>query len=234
MLKHVLELWKDFRKYLVTGLMVWVPLIITVWVSWMVVDKVSIGLENLFGKIFVRFHLRYSTGLGLMCAIAIFLATGFIARYWIGRKVISIGEGILEKIPFISRIYSAVRQISEVFMARNGTIFQSVCLIEYPRPGMTTVAFITCTDQGLVQETAEKELISVFVPTTPNPTSGFLLYLTRDQITPLDMKIEEAMKLIVSAGAYLPSQHAIGPDELDEKEKCAEIKKSDKAGKESK
>ena len=97
-------------------------------------------------------------------------------------------------------------QIRDVFVRRDGAVFQRVCLVEYPRKGVFAVAFVTSDEQGIVQETMDKKLISIFLPTTPNPTSGFLLYVSEDEITLLDVTVEDAMKLIISGGAYLPER----------------------------
>ena len=147
--------------------------------------------------------------MGFLITIALFLTTGFFTRYLVGRRIINAGERILDRIPIVSRIYRAIQQIRDVFVRREGTVFQSVCLIEYPRKGIFAVAFVTSTDQGVVHEALEKDMVSVFVPTTPNPTSGFLLYLDPAEVIPLDIGIEEAMKLIISGGAYLPGSKSV-------------------------
>ena len=216
---------RPLRRYLITGLLVWVPLIITIWVSWLVVSKVGFGLERIFSNLFKAARefcervpalrsivpaLKYHRGMGFFMAIALFLATGILTRNLIGRKIIAAGERILDRIPFISRVYRAVQQIRDVFVCRDGTVFQYVCLVEYPRPGMMAIAFVTSAEQGVVQETAEKKLVAVFIPTTPNPTSGYLVYLPPEDITLLDITVEEAMKLIVSGGAYLPGTSTEG------------------------
>ena len=214
----LLLFYRQLWRYLVTGLMVWVPLIVTLWVVWSVVSGLGFGIERLiedlvetlnrFGDRVEPFrfltYLDYHPGLGFLVTLAVFLTTGLITRYLVARRAIRFGEGILERIPLISSIYRAVEQIRDVFVRREGTVFQKVCLIEYPRPGILVVGFVTSDEHGIVQETLSKELVAVFVPTTPNPTSGFLLYLAPDAITELDISVEDAMKLIVSAGAYIP------------------------------
>ena len=214
----VARYWRSLWGYAVTGLLVWIPLIITMWVTWLIVERLGFGIERAIRNLLARLNvvgakapfldfltkIRYAPGFGLLSALALFLATGLLMRYWAGRKLVSLGERLLNGIPLISRIYRAVQQIRDVFVNREGTVFQSVCLIEYPRPGVFVMAFITSTEQGLVQEAAQKELYALFVPTTPNPTSGFLLYVPPAEITELDISVEDAMKLIVSGGAFLP------------------------------
>jgi uncharacterized membrane protein len=213
--------WSQLWRYLVTGLLVWIPAIITLWVSWLVVSRLIFGTEHLIERLVVMMHgfsvrlpalgflayIHYYRGLGILVALALFLTTGFLTRYIVGRRIISYGEQIVRFVPLFNRVYQAVQQIRDVFVTREGAVFQDVCMIDYPREGMKAIAFVTARDQGLVQQTAGKELIAVFVPTTPNPTSGYLVYLPPSDITILDFTVEEAMKLIVSGGAYLPTKH---------------------------
>ena len=212
------------RRYLVTGLLVWVPLIVTLWLSWWVIRTVGFGIEDLIRDLVLRANaigevygqrfptlrvltgFQYRFGLGFLLAILLFLTTGFLTRYIVGRRVITLLERIVAVIPGINRVYVAVQQIRDVFVTRDGTVFQEVVLFEYPRPGIHAVGFVTSREEGIIQNAAEKRLVAVFLPTTPNPTSGYLLYLPPDDLTPLDITLEDAMKLIISGGAYLPSQ----------------------------
>lgn len=215
--------FRQMQRYVTTGVMVWVPLFITIWVSWLFISKITEMIkfsmdhvESYVNQLGTRFptldfleHFRFdspvaSLGTGFLLAVLLFLCTGFLTRYLVGRKIIALAEWLVGKIPLISRVYLAVQQIRDVFVNREGAVFQQVVLIEYPRKGVLGVAFVTSSDQGVIQHTAGAEYLSVFVPTTPNPTSGFLLYLNPDEVTPLDMSVEDAMKLIVSGGAYIP------------------------------
>lgn len=215
--------FKQVQRYVTTGVMVWVPLFITIWVAWIFVSKIALAIRVSMGHVenYVRNvgervpsldflqHFRFdsdfaSMGTGLLLAVLLFLCTGFLTRYLVGRKIIATGEMLVGKIPLISRVYLAVQQIRDVFVNREGAVFQQVVLLEYPRKGITAVGFVTSDEQGIVQQTSGRVLSAVFVPTTPNPTSGFLLYLPADDLTPMDMSVEDAMKLIVSGGAYIP------------------------------
>ncbi len=219
-MKHTLhQLW----RYLVAGLLIWIPLIITFWVSWFFINKFVLGIERQIYYL-VQFlqdvgvenpqfalltRLRYVYGLGVCFVIALFVTTGVFASNVIGKRIIAMGENVFKhRIPLVSRVYTAVVQIRDVFTGRKGGVFQAVCLVEYPREGMLAVAFITSQEQGLVQQMAGKELIAVFVPTTPNPTSGYLIYLPPSEVMMLGIGVEEAMKLIISAGAYIPPAEA--------------------------
>lgn len=226
--------FKQLQRYIMTGVMVWVPLFITMWISWWFISKIG-GLiklamdhvEEYVKRAGARVpaldfleHFRFdspvaSLGTGFLLCVLLFLCTGFLTRYIVGRKIIATGEMVVGKIPFISRVYLAVQQIRDVFVNREGAVFQQVVLIEYPRKGIVAVGFVTSADQGIVQETIGRKLHAVFVPTTPNPTSGFLLYLSPDELYPLNMSVEDAMKLIVSGGAYIPGKHSI--PELEKK-----------------
>ena len=215
------EYFRAIRFYLVTGLMVWVPLIVTVWLTYWLFKNVGLGIENIIQNVYAWLNdvgervpalsfltqFEYRKGFGFLISVALFLTTGILARNLVGQRVIRSTERILNRVPGINRIYRAVRQIRDVFVNREGAVFQQVCVIEYPRKGIHAVAFVTSQDKGIVQETTGKHLHAVFLPTTPNPTSGFLLYLPEEEITYMDIGVEEAMKLIVSAGAYIPGKH---------------------------
>lgn len=204
--------------YFITGLLAWIPLIVTVWVVRLLINNPVLGIERLardmigyvrslgerFSWLSFLSEFKYQPGIGIVMVVMIFLLTGILTQYLLGRRLIGSGEKILARIPLISRIYRAVKQIRDVFFDRGGAVFQRVCLVEYPRPGLVAVAFVTSSEQGLVQEAMGKELIAVFVPTTPNPTSGYLVYLPPEEVTFLDITVEEAMKLVVSGGAYIP------------------------------
>lgn len=224
------QYFKAFRFYLITGLMVWTPLLVTVWLSWWLFKNVGLGIEsiieegyaflNRLGERFPNFHflrtLEYKKGFGFLTAVALFLTTGFLARNLIGQRFIRATEQLVGRVPGVNKIYRAVRQIRDVFVGRGGAVFQQVCMVEYPRPGIFAVGFITSTDEGIVQQTMNRELIAVFVPTTPNPTSGFLLYLHPSEVIKMDVSVEEAMKLIMSGGAYIPGNHD-DDDDSDER-----------------
>ncbi len=216
---------RNLRQYMTTGLLVWIPFFVTLWVAWWVFTKVGGGINTFFkGLVYYinavaarvpaiheKLAFEYDPWVGFLMATLLFLTTGFLTRYLVARKIIGYGERILGKIPLISRLYLAVQQIRDVFMTREGAVFQAVVLVEYPRPGLLVVGFITAREHGVVQKACGRDLTAVFVPTTPNPTSGFLLYVPSNELTPLNISIEDAMKLIVSGGAYLPQHHSTIP-----------------------
>lgn len=211
--------------------MVWTPLLVTIWLTWWLFTNVGLGIENVIENIFGRLNglgerieklkflasLKYTKGSGFLITVALFLTTGFIARNIIGLRLIRSIERMLNRVPGINRIYKAVGQIRDVVVGRQGAVFQQVCIVEYPRKGVHVVAFVTSKEKGIVQESLDKNLVAVFVPTTPNPTSGFLLYLTPDEVHEIDLPVEEAMKLIISGGAYIPGKKMdeLLPDDVE-------------------
>lgn len=213
--------FKAIRFYLITGLLVWIPLIVTVWLTWWLFKNVGLGIESVIEAGYARVNdlgarvkrleflttLKYRPGFGFLTSIALFLTTGFLARNLVGQRLIKSTERLVSRVPGISRIYKAVRQIRDVVVGRGGAVFQKVCVVQYPRRGVYVVAFVTSEEEGVVQLATGKKLSAVFVPTTPNPTSGFLLYIPPEEIVILDIPVEEAMKMIVSGGAYIPGQH---------------------------
>ncbi|MDP7638925.1 MAG: DUF502 domain-containing protein [Candidatus Hydrogenedentes bacterium] len=237
--RFLIQYFKQLRFYLMTGLLVWMPLIVTVWLTIWLFKKVGGGvasiIESLYGQVNAigekYERLQYLTTIeyvpgtgfktGFLIAAGLFLTTGFFTRYLVGRKTILYGEQILNRIPFIKNVYKAVQQIRDVFINRGGAVFQEVCLVEYPRKGIYAVAFVTSREQGLVQRTTGIPQISIFLPTTPNPTSGFLLYVDPNEIKTLDISVEDAMKLIISGGAFMPSAEL--PGLLDAEEEVAKL-----------
>ncbi len=215
------QYFKAVRFYMATGLMVCIPLIVTVWLTWWLFKNVGMGIENLIQDGYLWLNklggrvdrlgflsqFEYRKGFGFLLSVALFLATGILARNLVGQRIIRMFERQIGRVPVLNRVYKAVRQIRDVFVNRDGAVFQEVCMVEYPRKGVYAMGFITSHEQGLVQKALGKELIAVFVPTTPNPTSGFLLYMPKDEIKSLEVSVEEAMKLIISAGAYIPGDH---------------------------
>jgi uncharacterized membrane protein len=145
-------------------------------------------------------------GLGLIVVVLIVLFVGLITRNFVGRKMVHLGERIVDRIPLARVLYVGVKQLVEALILQKTKAFQKAALIEYPRKGIYAIAFITGESRGEVQHLTEKKMINVFVPTTPNPTSGFYILIPEDEITLLDMTVEEAFKLIVSGGIVSPAE----------------------------
>ncbi|GMQ90129.1 MAG: DUF502 domain-containing protein [Gammaproteobacteria bacterium] len=197
-----------FRRYLIAGLLVWVPVGITWFVIKFMIDLMDQTLlllppdfrpENLLG-----FRVP---GVGVLLTIVILLVTGVVAANLIGRKLVQLGERLLARIPLVRSIYSGVKQVMETMFSDSGKSFRSVVLIEYPRKEIWTLAFLT-GDRGTseVENKTGKPLSHVFVPTTPNPTSGFFLMVPTDDVVVLDLSVDEGLKMIISAGVVVPPE----------------------------
>ncbi|OBS09021.1 DUF502 domain-containing protein [Acidihalobacter prosperus] len=193
------------RRYLIAGLLIWVPLVITVTVIDVLMGFMDRTLLLLPPQWRPEALLGYPIpGLGLVLTVAIVLLTGLLAANLFGRKVVAVWEALLARIPLVRSIYSAVKQVAETVFAANGEAFRKVLLIEYPRRGIWTLAFQTGSASREIQERTAAEVITVFVPTTPNPTSGFIMMVPRDEVIELSMTVEEALKLVVSLGVVSP------------------------------
>jgi uncharacterized membrane protein len=196
---------KRIRTYIVTGLLVWVPLGITVFLVKFMVDFVDRSL------LLVPLNYRPDTllgmhipGLGIVLTLVVLLITGILAANFFGRKLVNIWESILQRIPLVRTVYSAAKSFAEVVLTDNTESFKEVLLIEYPRKGLYSLCFQTSTRLGEVQARTGEEVICVFVPTTPNPTSGVMIMVPRKDVIVLDMQIEEAVKMVVSLGVVVP------------------------------
>lgn len=200
----------DLRRYFITGILVLAPVVITFWVLYNVFNI----LEGRFAGLFAAWG-RYIPGLGFIAGVVIITAVGWVASQYIGRRLIGWVESLVARIPVVSRIYRAAQQVGEAVLGRNRSLFQAVVLVEYPRADMWCLAFMTHDESGELEEKTGRDLIAVFLPTTPNPTSGYLLYVPREDLIFLRMGVEEAMKLIISAGAFVPGEQPVAAGQLE-------------------
>lgn len=194
------------RKYLLTGLLIWVPLIITLWVLNLVVgtlDQVLLLLpERWTPERLIGYRIP---GLGVVITALVLLLSGMIAANVIGTRLLKFWDSILKRIPFFNTIYSSVKQVSDTLLASNGQAFRKALLINYPHKESWTIAFLTGTPTGdVARKLGEYEYVSVYVPTTPNPTSGFFLMLAKKDTIELQMSVDEALKYIISMGVVGP------------------------------
>jgi uncharacterized membrane protein len=193
------------RRYIVAGLLVWVPLGITIWVLAFLINTLdqtvlllpeAIRPDHLLG-----FHVP---GLGVVLSFAILLLTGAITANFFGARLIALWEALLGRIPFVKSIYSSVKQVSDTLLSDSGTAFRKALLVEFPYQGCWTIAFLTGTPGASVTPYLDGEHVSVYVPTTPNPTSGYFVMLPRARVHELDMTVDEALKYIISMGVVAP------------------------------
>ncbi len=192
---------KSIRSYLLAGLVVWLPIIVTLIVVRFIVDLLdkSIALlpyayqpQQLFGLHF--------PGVGVIFSLLLLFITGLIATNFLGQRIMRWSEAVLDRIPLVRSIYSATKQVMETVFSSNSQAFRKVLLIEYPRKGLWTIAFQTGVANHEVSEHTGEDMLSVFVPTTPNPTSGFLMMVAKSSATELSMSIDDALKLVISLG----------------------------------
>lgn len=190
------------RKYFITGLFVLLPLVVTLYVLFLGFSIV----DGILGTIIARVMGRNIHGAGTVLTLALIFATGVFATNVIGRKIIFLGETVFLHIPIVRNIYQGVKQLLDAFSnSTSKEAFKRVVMLEYPRKDVYSIAFLTSESSGEIQARTHKNCVTVFVPTTPNPTSGFFLVVPSDQCTYLDMSVEEAFKLIISGGVIVPS-----------------------------
>ncbi len=195
------------RRRFFTGLLILLPTVVTGYVLYRFFVSVDSILLN---PLVQRYPFLDIPGLGFLGVFLIILLTGVFAGNFFGSTIISWAESLVFRIPLISRVYIAIKQMSEVFFKQERTVFKRAVLIQYPRPGIYAVAFVTSKWKQKDIDGRERNFVNVFLPTTPNPTSGFFLMVPEDETIPFDYTTEEAMKLIISAGAVLPGTNNIG------------------------
>lgn len=193
------------KKYLVTGLLLWIPLGITLWVLNLLVSSMDQTLLLLPDAWQPERWLGFRVpGLGVILSFGVVLATGVFATNVIGQRLIDYWEGLLRRIPVVKSIYYSVKQVSDTLFSSKGVAFRKALLIQYPRPGAWTIAFLTGKPGGDVANHLQGDYVSVYVPTTPNPTSGFFLMMPKNDVIELDMSVDAALKYIVSMGVVAP------------------------------
>lgn len=195
----------SIRKYLIAGLLVWVPIGVTVLVIKLLVDIMDRSLLLLpptwRPDALLGFHVP---GLGVVLSVLVVIATGVIAANLLGRRLVALWESLLARIPLVRTIYQGAKQVVETVFSTSNQSFRKVLLIEYPRRGLWCLALQTGTGLGELESRTGKDMVAVFVPTTPNPTSGFVLIVPREDAIELDMSVDEGLKLIISMGVAVP------------------------------
>lgn len=195
-----------FKRYIITGLLVLVPLVITLWVVKTLVGIMDQSLLLLPHSWRPEALLGYAVpGIGALLTVLIVLVTGMIATNFFGRRIILFWEGLLARVPVVKSIYYSVKQVSDTLFSDSGQAFRKALLVQYPRAGCWTIAFQTGSPSGDVARHLPGEHISVYVPTTPNPTSGFFLMMPVDEVVELDMSVDDALKYIISMGVVAPA-----------------------------
>lgn len=196
---------KRIRRYLVAGILVWVPLGITLLLINFLVGVMDRSLRLVPVAYRPETLLGFPIpGLGVILTIVILLVTGVLVANFVGRSVVGGWESLLERIPIVRSIYSGAKNFAEIVFSDSGNAFKKVLLVEYPRKGIYSLSFQTATELGEVQGRTGEDVVCCFVPTTPNPTSGFIIVVPRSEAIELDMTVDEAAKLIMSLGVVVP------------------------------
>ena len=197
------------RAYFLTGVIVTAPIGITIFLVWQFITFLDTQVGALIPapynpEAYLPFGLP---GLGLLIMLAFLTLVGFLAAGLAGRTLVHIGERLLSRMPIVRSVYGTLKQIFETVLAQSSRSFREVVLIEYPRRGLGAIGFVTGPTRGEIQARSGEELVNVFLPTTPNPTSGFLLFVPKSDIVHLDMTIEEGIKMVISGGIVAPQNH---------------------------
>ena len=196
------------KRYFITGLLIWVPLVITGWVLSLIVSTLDQSLrllpEGMHPQSLVGFPIP---GAGAVLTLAMILFTGLLATNFIGQKLVVWWEKLLARIPVVNSVYNSVKQVSDTLFSPNGNAFRKALLVRYPHQGSWTIAFQTGQPGGDIVNHLDGDYVSVYVPTTPNPTSGFFLMMPVKDVVELDMTVDEALKYIISMGVVAPQPH---------------------------
>lgn len=197
-------LFARFRGWFLTGLLVTAPIMLTVYITWLFIDIIDGWVTDLMPAIWREAVYTNIPGVGLIIGVIAITIIGAIAAGFFGRWLLKIGENLLNRMPIVGTIYGASKQILETVLASQSDAFRDVVLVQYPRKDLWVIGFVTGGTKGEVGTAIPEETVNVFVPTTPNPTSGFLLFCPKDELQYLDMSVEEAVKLVVSGGIVTP------------------------------
>jgi uncharacterized membrane protein len=193
------------RRYLITGLLIWVPLVITLWVLDLLVSTMDQTLLLLPPEWRTEGWLGvHIPGLGVVLTLLVVFATGVFAANIIGQQLVRFWEGVLARIPVVNSIYHGVKQVSDTLFAPGAQAFRKALLVQWPGPGSWTIAFLTGAPGGDVARHLKGDYVSIYVPTTPNPTGGYFVMVPREAVIELDMTVDEALKYIISMGVALP------------------------------
>jgi uncharacterized membrane protein len=197
------------KKYLITGLLIWIPLVITIWVLKVIFDALDQSLLLLPDSFQTEHWLGvHIPGLGAILTIVVVFLTGVFATNFFGARLVELWHEILHRIPVVNSIYSSVKQISDTLFSSSGQAFRKALLVQWPHEGMWTIAFLTGTPGGDVAHHVPEDCLSVYVPTTPNPTGGYFVIVKKTDIIELDMSVDQALKYIISMGVVPPLPRA--------------------------
>ena len=196
------------KRYFITGLLIWVPLVITGWVLSMIVSTLDQSLRLLPESLHPLSLIGFAVpGAGAVLTLLMIFLTGLLAANFIGQKLVGWWDKLLSRIPVVNSVYKSVKQVSDTLFSPNGNAFRKALLVRYPHQNSWTIAFMTGQPGGDIVNHLDGEYVSVYVPTTPNPTSGFFLMMPVKDVVELDMTVDEALKYIISMGVVAPPPH---------------------------
>ncbi len=199
------------RAYFVTGLVIIIPLGVTLFFLSLLFG----WLDGVLQPVLTPLLPRYYPGLGVLVGLGVIVATGALASNLLGRRLIEMGQHVLMRTPLVRSIYATSRQVVDVFFDESTNPFEKVVLLEYPRRGLYTLGFVTSDARGEIQRKTRRKMVNVFVPTTPNPTSGFLIMVPPNHVIRLDMSVDEGIKLVMSGGMLMPQDGAEGGEDTE-------------------
>lgn len=204
-----MKLGGKLRAYLFTGILVTAPVMITFFVAYKLIVFIDVAVNRVLPPQFKPDNFLPFTvpGLGIIILVVALTLIGMFAAGFLGKFFLRLGEWIVYKMPFISSVYSVLKQIFETFLSNKSNAFKQVVLLEYPRKGIWILGFVSTDTEGEVKEHLQTEMINVFIPTTPNPTSGFLIFVPKSDVVPLDMSVEDGIKFVISGGIVSPEEH---------------------------
>lgn len=195
------------RSWFLTGLLVTAPVLLTVYITWAAIELIDGQVASILPG-FNQLVFANIPGAGLIIGLILITFIGAVAAGFLGRWLIGLGEAILNRMPVVRTIYGASKQILETVISAQSDAFRDAVLVEYPRRGLWVIGFVTGGTRGEVAERMDEDMVNVFIPTTPNPTSGFLLFCPREEVIYLDISVEDAVKLVVSGGIVHPPEEA--------------------------
>ena len=194
------------KRYFITGLVIWVPLGITIWVLELLVSTMDQTLLLLPMQLRTESWLgMHVPGMGVVLTLLIVFVTGVLATNIIGQRLVAFWEGVLARIPVVNSIYNGVKQVSDTLFSPSGQAFRKALLVQWPREGMWTIAFLTGIPEGELMDHVPADSVGIFVPTTPNPTGGYFVIVPRADVIELEMSVDEAVKYIISMGVVAPA-----------------------------
>lgn len=197
---------KRLRRYIVAGILVWLPIGVTIFLLRILIGLLDRTMVLIPQKYQPEEYLGFAIpGLGIVLTIIVLLVTGVVATNIVGRSMVNMWESALHRIPVVRSVYSAAKNFAEIVFSDSSQSFKKVLLIEYPRKGLYSLAFQTSSELGEVQGRTGEDVVCTFVPTTPNPTSGFIIVVPRKDVIELDMDIDEALKMVISLGVVIPT-----------------------------